>query len=66
MLRVGRQQPQCTDKTLYGFHVPPFNSVDHLHMHCLTPPFHGWRKWKYLPGTVYFVTADEVIARLES
>lgn len=24
---------------LFGFHVPPWRSVDHLHLHCIEPPF---------------------------
>ena len=23
----------------FGFHQPPFNSVDHLHLHCFALPF---------------------------
>ena len=26
---------------IFGFHVPPFYSVKHLHMHCIVPPFNN-------------------------
>ncbi|CAI5505018.1 unnamed protein product [Closterium sp. Naga37s-1] len=26
----------------FGFHRPPFNSVNHLHLHCFALPFHSW------------------------
>ena len=26
---------------ILGFHIPPFTSVNHLHMHCLVPPFNN-------------------------
>ena len=30
---------------IMGFHIPPFNSVQHLHMHCIIPPFKNcWNK----------------------
>ncbi|KAJ8444368.1 hypothetical protein Cgig2_019926 [Carnegiea gigantea] len=43
MLDVGkmllqRDAPQSKEHR-FGFHQPPFNSVDHLHLHCLGLPF---------------------------
>ncbi|XP_057977135.1 bifunctional adenosine 5'-phosphosulfate phosphorylase/adenylylsulfatase HINT4 isoform X2 [Malania oleifera] len=43
MLNVGqtllrRDAPQC-EKYRFGFHQPPLNSVNHLHLHCLALPF---------------------------
>ncbi|KAF9519686.1 hypothetical protein BS47DRAFT_1312302 [Hydnum rufescens UP504] len=32
----------------FGFHIPPHTSIGHLHLHCFSPPFHSWRKLKYL------------------
>ena len=26
---------------IMGFHIPPFNSVQHLHMHCIIPPLNN-------------------------
>lgn len=41
-----RPGPPVTEPTaavsasaLFGFHTPPFNSIDHLHLHCFLPPF---------------------------
>ncbi|RID72631.1 hypothetical protein BRARA_C04515, partial [Brassica rapa] len=42
MLSVGKEllhkdAPQTLHR--FGFHQPPFNSVDHLHLHCFALPF---------------------------
>ncbi|XP_020583999.1 bifunctional adenosine 5'-phosphosulfate phosphorylase/adenylylsulfatase HINT4 [Phalaenopsis equestris] len=50
MLDVGRRllQNDAPESKLYrfGFHQPPFNSVNHLHLHCFALPFIP--RWKYL------------------
>eukprot|EP00195_Chlamydomonas_chlamydogama_P005140 CAMPEP_0202906492 /NCGR_PEP_ID=MMETSP1392-20130828/39142_1 /ASSEMBLY_ACC=CAM_ASM_000868 /TAXON_ID=225041 /ORGANISM="Chlamydomonas chlamydogama, Strain SAG 11-48b" /LENGTH=144 /DNA_ID=CAMNT_0049595029 /DNA_START=250 /DNA_END=684 /DNA_ORIENTATION=+ len=35
-------------KLKFGYHVPPFRSVDHLHLHCFELPHEpAWKEWKY-------------------
>ncbi|KAJ6327314.1 hypothetical protein OIU76_004458 [Salix suchowensis] len=71
MLDVGKtllQQdaPQSTQYR-FGFHPPPFNSVDHLHLHCLALPFIP--KWKYLKytslGSLGFIEAEELLEKIK-
>ena len=52
---------------LYVFHLPPWNSIDHLHLHVIAHKssmgfFNGY--FKYLPGTPWCATIDTVIDRL--
>lgn len=48
----------------FRFHVPPSNSIDHLHMHIFKPPYcmkgkllYQWNPWAE--------TADEIISKIE-
>lgn len=51
MLAVGRalvEKAAPGAATRFGYHLPPFNSVDHLHLHCFGLPFApAWKAWKY-------------------
>ncbi|WOO85695.1 Histidine triad nucleotide-binding protein 3 [Vanrija pseudolonga] len=57
-----------------GFHIPPFSSVHHIHLHVLVPPlkFKGVLKYPVAPGTdggkgwSWFVTPSQVISILEA
>lgn len=51
-----------------GFHVPPFISVPHLHMHVIAPAaqiVHS-KRMKYVPGSFWFWTSTRVVEKLES
>ena len=58
-----------TVKTRFGYHLPPFNSVDHLHMHAFALPFEpAWKERKYSvePWARFaFEPAGETARRLE-
>ena len=49
------------------FHVPPFNSIDHLHLHAIgnTRELSFWGHFKYTAGLVWCEGVDSVISRLE-
>lgn len=68
---IQREQPDAFDRGDYRlvFHVPPFNSVDHLHLHVLAPAselslFHRTVKYQY--ETRWCVSLDRVMERLEA
>lgn len=51
MLAVGRalvEKAAPGAATRFGYHLPPFNSVDHLHLHAFALPFSpAWKAIKY-------------------
>ncbi|XP_065843266.1 adenosine 5'-monophosphoramidase HINT3-like [Oscarella lobularis] len=52
----------------YGFHWPPFNTVQHLHLHAIYPPdqMGFFSRLAYRPNSLWFVTADWLLDRLAS
>ncbi|KAL3756925.1 hypothetical protein ACHAWU_002470 [Discostella pseudostelligera] len=64
------QQPQAlaTKDYILCFHIPPFNSVDHLHLHVLAPASKMnvmYRAGKYKCGSRWCISDLEVIERLQ-
>uniref|UniRef100_A0A7C9AGP5 HIT domain-containing protein n=1 Tax=Opuntia streptacantha TaxID=393608 RepID=A0A7C9AGP5_OPUST len=71
MLDVGkmllqRDAPQSKEHR-FGFHQPPFNSVDHLHLHCLALPFTpSWKAIKYKSfGPFGFIGAEKFLEKIK-
>ena len=64
LITIGKQvlQDKNADKedSRFGFHWPPFNSVQHLHLHVISPVSEmGFiARHVYKPGSWWFVTAS--------
>ncbi|KAJ1900393.1 hypothetical protein LPJ66_001505 [Kickxella alabastrina] len=54
------------DETRFGFHRPPFNSVHHLHMHCLGLPFKPKRAEMMFPGagSPWFMPTEHLLRKM--
>ncbi|XP_064485316.1 adenosine 5'-monophosphoramidase HINT3-like [Ornithodoros turicata] len=65
--QVLQQQGGAVDSLRVGFHWPPFNSIAHLHLHVISPveelSYIG--KFVYMPGSLWFCTAEDTLAYLE-
>uniref|UniRef100_A0A0D3DEG1 HIT domain-containing protein n=1 Tax=Brassica oleracea var. oleracea TaxID=109376 RepID=A0A0D3DEG1_BRAOL len=51
----------------FGFHQPPFNSVDHLHLHCFALSFlPRWKAVKYKSLDLFggFIEAETLLAKI--
>ncbi|KAF8412418.1 hypothetical protein HHK36_000382 [Tetracentron sinense] len=72
MLDVGKtlllkDAPQSKRYRL-GFHQPPLNSVNHLHLHCLALPFiPKWKHVKYMSlGPLGgFIDAEKLLEKIK-
>ncbi|KAJ7952499.1 histidine triad nucleotide-binding protein 3 [Quillaja saponaria] len=71
MLEVGKtllcQDAPQAKLYRFGFHQPPLNSVNHLHLHCLALPYTPrWRCIKYLSlGSIGFVEAEKLLEKIK-
>lgn len=71
LLRVASQLLQQLapgEEHVFGYHVPPFFSVPHLHLHALSLPWRSpWRHLKYstvFGGVLHFEPAGAAVKRI--
>ncbi|CAA3028556.1 bifunctional adenosine 5 -phosphosulfate phosphorylase adenylylsulfatase HINT4 [Olea europaea subsp. europaea] len=72
MLNVGQNLVQRdaphAKRYRFGFHQPPLNSVNHLHLHCFALPFiPRWKRVKYSSLGPFggFIEADKLLERIK-
>ena len=71
LVTVGQEILGPEENTLanaqYSFHIPPWNSIDHLHLHVIGQRKEmGWKgRLKYWEGTSYCKSANAAIRELE-
>ncbi|XP_034554808.1 histidine triad nucleotide-binding protein 3-like [Notolabrus celidotus] len=73
MVQMGRQvleknKVSCLDDVRMGFHIPPFSSVPHLHLHVLAPAskMEPKSQLRYGPLSHWFITVDKVLTQLKT
>ena len=59
-------QADCED-ALFGYHWPPFNSIQHLHLHVISPrsQMGFFARQIYKPNSLWFVTHDWFLEHLK-
>ncbi|KAK7406252.1 hypothetical protein VNO78_07875 [Psophocarpus tetragonolobus] len=71
MLEVGKmllhRDAPHSKQYRFGFHQPPLNSVNHLHLHCFALPYTPrWRYIKYLSvGPLGFIEAEKFLEKIK-
>jgi len=55
--------PEALDDVLDGFHWPPFNTIDHLHLHVISPAkeMSLWGRIQFKQKSLWFTTAEDTI-----
>ncbi|XP_044760688.1 histidine triad nucleotide-binding protein 3-like [Coccinella septempunctata] len=51
---------------LLGFHKPPFNAIDHLHLHCISPmsEMSFLSRLIYRPNDLWFASVEQIVRKL--
>lgn len=72
MLRIGQKlhaDRHPSSDPVMGFHMPPFTSVEHLHLHVLGGAFKNpFRRLKYQPGwkrAPWWITGHDFLEKLK-
>ena len=50
------------NKYRFGFHLPPYNSIDHVHLHGFLLPINEWKYDKMLYGWVMTSIEEMVLS----
>ncbi|KAM9354660.1 adenosine 5'-monophosphoramidase HINT3-like [Pholidichthys leucotaenia] len=71
MVEMGRsilEKNEVQDDIRMGFHLPPFSSVPHLHLHALAPAskMNLKSQRRYGPQSHWFLTVDKVLSQLRT
>jgi diadenosine tetraphosphate (Ap4A) HIT family hydrolase len=63
---VQEEEPSIQEKDCrFVFHRPPFNSVDHLHLHVHVEPYvTKWKKLTYAPGWPWCESYDSLYSKI--
>lgn len=72
MLEVGKKvlvdNEANYEDALFGYHWPPFNSIQHLHLHVISPrsQMGFFTRLAYKPNSLWFVTHEWLMDRLKN
>ena len=65
LTEIFKDEGVTKDILIFGFHFPPFTSIQHLHMHCVVPPYNNYY---YVIKNDYLIMrdVDTIIKNLEN
>ena len=67
LLKEHGHDPADPAQARLGFHVPPYNTVDHLHLHVLGGTFQSaHRNKKYENGQKWYLDLETLLTRLQT